>query len=66
MDHLNATNSGNSKESLAELWSNFLEHEAAQEGANSRRDSRATPPTSAGGVDAKSRSDAGLGITESK
>lgn len=65
-DHLNATNSGNSKESLAELWSNFLEHEAAQEGANSRRDSRATPPTSAGGVDAKSRSDAGLGITESK
>lgn len=66
MDHLNATNSSNSKESLAELWSNFLEHEAAQEGANSRRDSRATPPTSAGDVDAKSRSDAGLGITESK
>jgi hypothetical protein len=58
-DPMLTASSSSNKESLAELWSDFLEREAA-EGRNSRRDSQATatsPPP-------RSDSTSGLGIRE--
>jgi hypothetical protein len=74
-DALLTAESTTNKESLAELWSNFLEQEAAEAASGSRRDSNATTvsttptinlgkggPGENGGGRPGSRSGTGLGI----
>ncbi|KAF2266726.1 hypothetical protein CC78DRAFT_124309 [Lojkania enalia] len=56
-DPMLMASSSSNKESLAELWSDFLEREAA-EGGRSRRESEATSPPP------RSETGSGLGITE--
>ncbi|KAF2018066.1 hypothetical protein BU24DRAFT_389731 [Aaosphaeria arxii CBS 175.79] len=55
-DPMLMASSSSNKESLAELWSDFLQREAA-EGAGSRRESETSPPP-------RSETASGLGITE--
>ncbi|PSN64084.1 hypothetical protein BS50DRAFT_576703 [Corynespora cassiicola Philippines] len=61
--HLNAdpmlmASSSSNKESLAELWSDFLEREASEAGVDSRRGSQTTSPPP------RSDTTSGLGITQ--
>jgi hypothetical protein len=53
--------SSSNKESLAELWQDFLEREAAEGKEGSRRGSAASPPPRS---ERSERSFSGLGISE--